>query len=633
MQRFTVQADGLLTNVKGQVWVEQADGSRVQLFEGDRVAKGTELFITDGASFELQQDNGGQAEYAASPDINVEMPGQQAFSAASNASEQAKLQQAILEGLDPTQLFEASAAGAAPAAGAGGGGGDSGFVTVSRTGSELLADAGYATAGNPGEGGPVPAEADQLILEADNTAPVAQPDQTLLQEDLITNVTGSLLANDSDANGDTLAVTLVNGSAVTTVSGQFGTLSWTADGNFSYQLNNEQVQSLAQGETLTETFTYQISDGNGGTSTSTLTVVIQGTNDAPVATANLNAVSEDGPLSAQGNMITDDDGAGVDSDIDNGAQLSIQSVSGDTSGSVQGQFGTLVWNSDGTYSYNLDNSLAAVQGLSEGESLIDTFSYTLTDEFGATSIATLTITINGTDDGVTLTGLDVDGGEQVVSEANLADGSNPDAASLTQSGSFGVNAPDGLANLTINGINVVVNGQYLGGTIQVVGQYGVLTITGFDGTNVQYSYQLTGAADHSGGDVLDQFAVVVTDVDGSTANDSLDVAINDDVPSAVNDVNSVTEDGPLSATGNVLTSNDTQGADGASVSTVGTFTGLYGTLVLNSDGSYTYTLNNNLAAVQGLSEGETLLDTFNYSLVDGDGDTSGAVLTITINGA
>ncbi|ROQ23444.1 retention module-containing protein, partial [Gallaecimonas pentaromativorans] len=596
MQRFTVQADGLLTNVKGQVWVEQADGSRVQLFEGDRVAKGTELFITDGASFELQQDNGGQAEYAASPDINVEMPGQQAFSAASNASEQAKLQQAILEGLDPTQLFEASAAGAAPAAGAGGGGGDSGFVTVSRTGSELLADAGYATAGNPGEGGPVPAEADQLILEADNTAPVAQPDQTLLQEDLITNVTGSLLANDSDANGDTLAVTLVNGSAVTTVSGQFGTLSWTADGNFSYQLNNEQVQSLAQGETLTETFTYQISDGNGGTSTSTLTVVIQGTNDAPVATANLSAVSEDGPLSAQGNMITDDDdGAGVDSDIDNGAQLSIQSVSGDTSGSVQGQFGTLVWNSDGTYSYNLDNSLAAVQGLSEGESLIDTFSYTLTDEFGATSIATLTITINGTDDGVTLTGLDVDGGEQVVSEANLADGSNPDAASLTQSGSFGVNAPDGLANITINGINVVVNGQYLGGTIQVVGQYGVLTITGFDGTNVQYSYQLTGAADHSGGDVLDQFAVVVTDVDGSTANGSLDIAINDDVPSAVNDVNSVTEDGPLSATGNVLTSNDTQGADGASVSTVGTFTGLYGTLVLNSDGSYTYTLNNNLA--------------------------------------
>uniref|UniRef100_UPI003A8D256A retention module-containing protein n=1 Tax=Gallaecimonas pentaromativorans TaxID=584787 RepID=UPI003A8D256A len=621
MQRFTVQADGLLTNVKGQVWVEQADGSRVQLFEGDRVAKGTELFITDGASFELQQDNGGQAEYAASPDINVEMPGQQAFSAASNASEQAKLQQAILEGLDPTQLFEASAAGAAPAAGAGGGGGDSGFVTVSRTGSELLADAGYATAGNPGEGGPVPAEADQLILEADNTAPVAQPDQTLLQEDLITNVTGSLLANDSDANGDTLAVTLVNGSAVTTVSGQFGTLSWTADGNFSYQLNNEQVQSLAQGETLTETFTYQISDGNGGTSTSTLTVVIQGTNDAPVATANLSAVSEDGPLSAQGNMITDDDGAGVDSDIDNGAQLSIQSVSGDTSGSVQGQFGTLVWNSDGTYRYNLDNSLAAVQGLSEGESLIDTFSYTLTDEFGATSIATLTITINGTDDGVTLTGLDVEGGEQVVSEANLADGSNPDAASLTQSGSFGVNAPDGLANITINGINVVVNGQYLGGTIQVVGQYGVLTITGFDGTNVQYSYQLTGAADHSGGDVLDQFAVVVTDVDGSTANGSLDVAINDDVPSAVNDVNSVTEDGPLSATGNVLTSNDTQGADGASVSTVGTFTGLYGTLVLNSDGSYTYTLNNNLAAVQGLSEGETLLDTFNYSLVDGDGDT------------
>ncbi|WKE65129.1 retention module-containing protein [Gallaecimonas kandeliae] len=637
MQSITVKSSGILSKVEGQVWLQLADGTEKQLLAGDRVQAGDVLHLADGAHFALMQDDGGELAMSASPDLGQVAANATALNSTDKA-QLAELQKAILAGEDPTQIFKASAAGPAPAAGgATGAGGDSGYVAVARTGSELLASAGYTTAGNPGSTGPTPTTMDQLIQQ--NHPPVAQPDQILLQEDSITNVSGSLLANDSDADGDVLAVTLVNGSAVTTVSGQYGVLIWSADGGFSYALNNDLVQSLAQGQSLTETFTYQISDGNGGFSTSTLTVVIEGTNDAPVATANTNAVTEDSSLVANGNMLTDDNGFGVDSDVDNNAQLSVSAVDGSSNATIQGLYGTLTWNADGSYTYTLNNALAAVQGLSAGETLTETFTYTLTDEFGATSTATLTITINGTDDGVSINGLDGAGAEQTVYEANLANGSDPNAAALTQGGTFSVTAVDGLNNVTIGGVAVVVNGVFQG-AMAINGAHGVLTITGFDGTNFTYSYVLTSNADHSNGDVLDQFNVTLTDVDGSSDSASLDIRIVDDAPVAANDAGSVSEDGTLVAGGNVM-GNDTQGADGATVQSVNGETGLvgvaiqglYGTLTLNADGTYTYTLDNTNAAVQGLSAGETLTESFNYSLLDGDGDSSAATLTITINGA
>ncbi|MFQ9867113.1 MAG: VCBS domain-containing protein [Bilophila wadsworthia] len=55
-------------------------------------------------------------------------------------------------------------------------------------------------------------------------------------------------------------------------------------------------------------------------------------------------------------------------------------------------------------------------------------------------------------------------------------------------------------------------------------------------------------------------------------------------------------------------------------------------LNLDADGHYTYTLNNSLAAVQGLGEGQTLTDTFIYTVTDAHGGTGSNTLTVTING-
>src|SRR3546814_3073152 len=118
------------------------------------------------------------------------------------------------------------------------------------------------------------------------------------------------------------------------------------------------------------------------------------------------------------------------------------------------------------------------------------------------------------------------------------------------------------------------------------------------------------------------------------ASDVLDITIWEDVPTAFDDADSVTEDGPLVADGNVLTGlgggdanatdgvADTQGADGASVTAVtggaigAAFATAYGTLTLNGDGSYSYVLDNAAQAVQGLSAGEVLTDSVNYIITE-----------------
>ncbi|MBD1590387.1 Ig-like domain-containing protein, partial [Pseudomonas typographi] len=90
-----------------------------------------------------------------------------------------------------------------------------------------------------------------------------------------------------------------------------------------------------------------------------------------------------------------------------------------TAQTVQGTYGSLVLNADGTYTYTVNtdiNKLIAV-----GASATDSFSYTVTDADGDTSTAKLNITVGNENDGVTVLDLGTDGGEQKVYEANLPD--------------------------------------------------------------------------------------------------------------------------------------------------------------------------------------------------------------------
>ena len=443
----------------------------------------------------------------------------------------------------------------------------------------------------------------------------------------------------------------------------------TGEGSITYDYTLAD-NALNPGDTSVS-FDIVVTDLDGDSASDTLDITI--IDDMPTARDDADSVTEDGPLTADGNVLTGSGGGDANTtdgvaDTQGADGANVTSVNfGATAGSVgaplAGAYGTLTLNSDGSYSYILSNAAQPVQGLSAGETLTEVFTYSITDGDGDPATATLTITINGADDGVTITGLDAEGAELTVDEDDLADGSSPDAAALTQSGTFDISTPDGLGNVTIGGAQVVTNGVFTPGTatspLGTVNITGFAPVTGADGSVIggtfTYEYVLddnTLTHPAEGQDsVTDSFAVVVTDSDGSSANASLDVAITDDVPTARDDADSVTEDGPLTADGNVLTGGgggdanmtdgvaDTQGADGATVTaveggTVGaSFATTYGMLTLNSDGSYTYVLNNAAQPVQGLSAGETLTESFEYEITDGDGDPATATLTITINGA
>ncbi|WP_224787195.1 VCBS domain-containing protein, partial [Pseudomonas fluorescens] len=263
-----------------------------------------------------------------------------------------------------------------------------------------------------------------------------------------------------------------------------------------------------------------------------------------------------------------------------------------------------------TYTYTLNTSDADFKALTGGGNGTETFAYTLTDADGDTSTANLVLQIHNNDDPVIINGLDVNGGELTVYEQNLNDGSAPDSAALTQNGTFTITALDGVTTLTIGGIAVVTNGVAAGFPQSTVTPLGsTLTITGFNATTgvVSYSYTLVDNEAHAtangANNLPEQFAVTVVDDNGTTANATLDVNIVDDLPSAVNDSNTSTaSETLLTLTGNVLT-NDVQGADRVATGpiTPGTFTGTYGTLVLNANGTYTYTLNTSDADFKALT--------------------------------
>ena len=134
---------------------------------------------------------------------------------------------------------------------------------------------------------------------------------------------GNVLANDQDADGDTLTVT----NAGTFVL-DHGSLALKADGNYAYTLDNTNpaVNALNDGQTLTDAFTYQIGDSHGGTSSAALTVTIRGTTDNAAPTAITTADVQKYYLEITRTPVTDDAAASAAALINSGAKTEGQAL-------------------------------------------------------------------------------------------------------------------------------------------------------------------------------------------------------------------------------------------------------------------------------------------------------------------
>jgi VCBS repeat-containing protein len=216
-----------------------------------------------------------------------------------------------------------------------------------------------------------------------NDAPVVLADAAQVTEDSQATASGNVLAGDHDVDaGTTLAV-----AAPGTFVGNYGSLTLSQDGSYTYSLDNAgaSVQSLAQGQTVVDSFTHVVSDGTAGVS-SVLDVTITGTNDAPVVSADSAAVSEDVATSASGNVLAND------SDVDAGTVLSVAAP-----GSLTGIYGGLTLGQDGSYAYNVNASAANVQSLGRQQTVVDSFAYTATDGIAHAS-SSLAVTVAGAND-------------------------------------------------------------------------------------------------------------------------------------------------------------------------------------------------------------------------------------------
>jgi VCBS repeat-containing protein len=258
-----------------------------------------------------------------------------------------------------------------------------------------------------------------------NDAPVESPDPEEVTTLVNMPVDGTVLPA-TDVDGDALTYVLVAGSATNgtvVLNAQTGAFTFTPDslftgaGSFSYRANDGQALSAPKQVSVTVT-------------ASTL------------AQADLAAVDELATVSANAaNGVLSNDLV-----VPGNGPITVTSVNGiglSVGVPVAGVWGSLTLNGDGSYSYVADTAAVLIQG----QSAVDVFNYTVTDQAAASSTANLTITIQG----LSGTVLAVDGnGSGSAFDDVLTGGLNADTISGFGGSDF-ITGGLGAANVLIGG--------------------------------------------------------------------------------------------------------------------------------------------------------------------------------------
>ena len=211
---------------------------------------------------------------------------------------------------------------------------------------------------------------DLPVVDGVNTTAVAEGDAAQLI---------NLLANVTDVDElDTLQVTNVNGLVP-------GLVLDVATNSVGIDPSSSVFDGLADGETNTITLTYDVTDGQGGVVPATATIVVTGTNDAPVVSAPITATLSEDTGSRDFDLL-----AGA-SDVDAGATLSVVL----DEATLPDGFTLLP---DGQTLQVRPFLIAAAQALQVGETLDVTVNYMVTDELGAAVMQSATIIFTGAND-------------------------------------------------------------------------------------------------------------------------------------------------------------------------------------------------------------------------------------------
>jgi hypothetical protein len=482
-------------------------------------------------------------------------------------------------------------------------GGTGGVYTVTVTATEI-------------HGGAV---SKSFTLTVTNPAPTAQDDSgttdsaTAISGDVIVGATPGQA--DSDPDGDTLTVTKVGndpakiGQPVAGSNG--GRFTLNADGTYSFDPNGE-FNDVPQGATRTTSVTYEVSDGEGGTDTATLTITVVGLNAAPTVDATLPDKT-----GVDSTPITIPTSSGF-TDVDTGDTLTYSADGLPTGLSIDATTGVI--------SGTIDHS--ASQGGSGGTTGgVYTIKVIATDTHGASVSQDFTLTVSNpppaAQDDFGLTDSSTPTTGNVITGANPAEvDSDPDGDTLTVS--------------QVNGDGTRV-GQ------PVAGDHGGRFVLHPDGT---YSFDPSGDfADLDLGQTrTTSITYQVSDGQGGTATAVLSITVSglNDPPIARPDHNQTDALTPTS--GNIITGGDSSQADndpeGETVTLVsvngdggnighpvaGSHGGLF---TLKADGSYSFDPNGDFAS---LGQGHTATTQVTYTIIDGHGHMASTTVTVTVVG-
>lgn len=620
---------GIVKTVVGNASATLPDGSTRQLQVGDKLFANEILTTTAAGAIEIELVDGYVTDLGPNAQINLaDVAAIHLYTSETEATPDPQvdaLQQAIVDGADPTQITKATAAGTEIRIGGNEG---SGIVQVNHLAPQVTPTSGFDTTG-------IGFNADLLeeVIGAEllTPAPITPGTITASVDEAGLPGVGSSADQNSEVVSGSLNTALFSNFILINGEGENGTLTLNSSGNYTYTLTSP-TTDLAGVES--NTFTYTAQDPNGNTVTGT--IVIEIIDDVPTAVVDTNEVTEGVLLSI------DADNGVLTNDIFGADQVQTKTVTGVAAGTgtpvpdnigsvIVGQYGTLTLAADGSYGYKANPDVTR-------EDVSDIFTYTITDGDGDTSTTTLTINVgdvtlvaNNQTNTVREDALDATAGDDDVGTENTMS-----TAETT-----------GMQQLTVTGATGPISYSL---NVSAVGNHGTLTFNA-DGS---YSYTLTDnildSTDDDGENTVladDTFEYTAEDANGNTVTGTITINVVDDIPVATNDIANVTEGNSselkVNAENGVLT-NDTLGADGSTVTDVATFDatrpdlqtqggvsgsieGEFGFLTLNADGSYTYTTKDDGAD----SITEDKQDVFIYTITDGDGDTSTATLTINVD--
>ena len=448
--------------------------------------------------------------------------------------------------------------------------GTSGMVTITITGVNDDADVGGTTTGSVTED--------------------ADPNRA----------TGTAESTDPDGEDNKfIAVT-----APASVSGSYGSLTITEGGAWTYSLNNSNatVNALGQGVTLTDSLTIQAADGTEGT----ITITITGTNDNAMIS---NACTDECAIT-EGTATTTGKLTSTDVDGDNNVfKTEVSPNDGTTLTTGTGTYGTFTIETNGNWTYSLDNSEGgAVKSLVNGATDTDQFTIMAADG----TEHTITITITGPNEPATIAGM-LTGSVTEDADPNRATGTaestDPDGednkfiavtAPASVSGSYGslTISEGGAWTYSLNNSNATVNALGQGVTLT-----DSLTIQAADGTEGTITITITGANDP---------VTIAGMLTGSVTED----AVKTDLMT------------PVNKTTGTATVTDVDGDNNSFKTDVTPTPGTYGSLTITPAGVWTYTLDNEDDDTNALARGATATDAFTIMAADG----TEATVTITITG-